>query len=296
VCEGTDIRWVSCDCGEVKYLYNQSIFCNLERTEREETLPNGQTCIVSVAACKDCGLVTEHLWYQELNEATCTTVEAEILRVIFDGQQIASGRRLWTEGEGSGQHMQNIPGETVELSDGLCGVTLKTWTCFCGERSSVWMEESDCRWAYNSELSTDTVSVYYCRVCGAVRKNLETGVSEKEDCTVIHNFKTVIEVDEKEIYSYTSAETWIQHDYQTTEVDLEGESCEDGVYLKKQCRDCGKVYEQYVDYHAEAERIAVKLEGFCADSLIQTNCACGERKNRHFPAPLRCCFSASGAA
>lgn len=281
VCEGADIRWVSCDCGEVKYLYTQALYCNMEYSEREEVLPNGDTRIVSVSSCQDCGLSTEYSWNQMLNEVDCTTVEVETLRVIVHGEQIAVGRRVWTEGEGSGQHIINVPAEEIDLSQygDLCGVILEKNSCYCGERTATWIRESQCRWVHDEAQSTDTVEVFRCKNCNAVRKSIETDVTEAENCQTIHNFKTVFEVDGREIYSFTNQEIWTEHDYDLAECEMDGDSCLDGVYVKQICRDCGKVYEWYTDFHATIRQTETKLEGFCCDRLIQTVCACGANKS-----------------
>ena len=281
ICDGTDIRWVSCDCGEVKYLFVQSRLCNVEHSSREETRPDGTTIHVSVSTCRDCGLVVESSWYPEVDKATCTTVDVEFTELLINGEQIASGRRVWTEGEGSGQHMATVPGETVDLSElgDLCGVILERRSCYCGERSRIEIKEETCRWRYDSEQSSSDLRIWKCSVCGAVRKETTGNRTEGENCTILYNYRWSYEIGGEEIYSYTNQEIWTEHDYETVEAQLDGDSCTDGVYLKQICRDCGKVREQYSEYHADTERVETKLNGFCSDQVVQTVCACGAYKS-----------------
>ena len=166
--------------------------------------------------------------------------------------------------------------ETVDLSTfGLCGGTVVTKQCPCGEFTKV-SYESECEWEY-FDSTEDGGEGYHCYVCGADRiihwDYVEEGCYEVELGT--YDF---YKGDEK-VYTCTTSYIYENHSYKLTDYEMYGESCEDGILAKGVCTECGKETEEYVDDHVPIlEKQIIDLSGYktCLTSLKQMSCPCGE--------------------
>lgn len=272
-CEGSEMYYMSCDCGEYKYLMGD-LKCNLEYIPVDET-PEGYYMVFNYV-CTECGLEFQEGYIPYIIEDKCTVYEATTIKAFANGECIAEGTRIdwgWAS-----EHPLKTEKTKVDLADyGLCGGILEIRSCYCGERTYV--EEmgaekgEPCVWGeFNEETMRST-----CEVCGAERL-FEILEKEEDPCTFGSSYKLAFYVGGKEVISCIGGELWEMHTYDIVDYELYGDSCEDGVYVIKVCALCGKQNDAYVEYHNTLVNTRTDLSdtGFCYDKQVDATCPCGE--------------------
>lgn len=177
-----------------------------------------------------------------------------------------------------------------DLADlGACGGYVKVYSCpcglegnmdwsfECGECTEDWDEYTD-EYGINHNVETNT-----CKKCGLTRVSDRyyeiDGCYEREyiSWTISINGKTLVE-NFKDSYGYRE-----NHKYET-EINMYGESCEDGYYIKATCTVCGYSYEDEYHWHntMETARYDFAEFGACNGELRIYSCACGEESHVNF--------------
>ena len=288
VCEGTDIRIYGCECKQEASLRVYNFACQSTKTEYvEKILPNGDAYEVEVVTCNDCGLVLSSADYEVITEAPCQVAivveysisvgETEIIQMKYNG------------------YTEHHPGVTVvsttELTKeeyGLCGITLRTQVCPCGERIYTYQyyDGDCCDWDYIDFDNEDGIRTWQsvCYHCGAIQVNQDWHTPTDVTCEYLYTDTYTYYFDGEEIYSYTNTSTTTIHDYKLVKHQLYGDSCYDGVLLEFICNDCGKDHKYFSEYHEAVIETEIDLtaENVCFDGIVQQSCPCGGYQDTEF--------------
>ena len=174
--------------------------------------------------------------------------------------------------------------EEIDLeSYGACYGTLVKDICPCGQICGLEMVDDCCyRWSsndyrdeYDRVVYVTTYSCYDCEIRYTISYYT---VYSPETCTETYYYTTVVSVGARLLaerqYNYTE----IRHDYTMVNAQMEGTSCEDGVYLTFRCSQCGEEENEYLDYHGAYEIQRLYITSDCGGYVSIRSCACGESR------------------
>ncbi|MBO5845315.1 MAG: hypothetical protein J6Q77_01590, partial [Clostridia bacterium] len=174
---------------------------------------------------------------------------------------------------------------TYEFSEyGACGGSIAIFACPCGYECTLKYDGESCQFSDGKEETyfdengvEHRVNSMTCDICGLTI--VSDMYSVKENCQVkSYNIYTVYIGDTVIVDNITSLySTYEQHNYDR-EVQMMGESCEDGVYVHYFCIDCGYGYEDtYWDHWTyEKELVELSEHGACEGKIVVSECLCGD--------------------
>ena len=185
------------------------------------------------------------------------------------------------------------PGLTMDCLDltaaGTCGGFIRQHSCPCGEENGIWWEDIQCMWDYTmwKEQENDGVLYYTrtrtCNTCGLVVKETYHDEEPDENCRYNRIYTYEFWMNDKLLKSYNETNRHEDHNYTLTNVELQGESCEDGVIFTYTCK-CGASYtnhhSSHVKYWHEDKTIDLSQYGsVCGCELEYHGCACGAEQS-----------------
>ena len=180
-------------------------------------------------------------------------------------------------------HSSNIVAVYDVAKYGMCGNGYMTKRqCACGYNGgwSYYELEDGCQWQY---LSSDGNSQRdRCSICGTVRTRQETVLPKDENCYLVRNYTYTYERDGQLLLQETYTDCYYDHNYQVTEVTMEGQTCEDGVSYTQVCADCGAVTNYHTTGHEMLMQDVYDIQsmGGCVGSqIIRHSCPCGQRSS-----------------
>lgn len=312
MCGGTLEVW-SCSCGERKECYSAANACNWVYNEEDSGKEK------DVAACAKCGTVRTEVYgekkldnCQKAYEVTVTfTRDGEVLysysngntwiehdyqvsAYTLDGDSCEDGVSITQVCKDCGKVYERYSNDhwivfytdTDVGSLGMCFETFRQAECACGECGECYLiNEADdgCDFTYMWDEETNS-EIAVCEDCGFSRQN-EYSVSQKdENCYAL----------ERDVYTYkdatgkvvaTGENRWkmVFHNMDT-QVELMGETCEDGAKVRQECRDCGEIVEQTVYKHESfvLESYDLTEYGMCSGILQIEGCACGDSRYNYY--------------
>ena len=178
--------------------------------------------------------------------------------------------------------------EKHELSEhGVCGKgVIEIYGCPCGQEVKVDIYGLDCNLNKDEGVEyTDENGVFHkintstCETCGLV---ISTDAYKiKENCQAVIYSVYTLQVGDNVIIDgvETIVSRYEDHNLEET-VQMNGESCMDGVRIDHVCLDCGySYYDEYWDHWTyEKENIDLGAHGACYGKIIVYECLCGECK------------------
>ena len=274
-------------CEEIVYLEG-NINCPLNITVKESIVDeNGVAHNIMKGECPKCGLLYDYDEWEESN--TCvTTVNRKVVmtingEVIFDYTQrnVSTSHEFEYEYEFEGESCEggykqigtcvkcgkveefwnkghNSIKSEINLSDfGACGGVLEVEKCAaCGLVLNMMGGEPECALDYdNPEMSEFTdengfvhqVMRVTCLDCGAV-VSAEQWVENISVCITVEHMYGCMYIGDVVIFEYSDEYRRDNHNF-VKEVEFEGESCEDGYYVREYCTVCGEGKEYYENGH-----------------------------------------------
>jgi len=180
---------------------------------------------------------------------------------------------------------------------GSCGGQIIVEECACGEEGSInhWnYNNCEFQWQNGNTVGKDGYDVveesHYCSMCGIVlaREYTRTPIGGcKASC--VGTLKLYKANDTEN--AVATAEFDVALDYHEGRESLEllenAESCEDGVKVVSDCKDCGIRLNEYVTYgHHKIATTSVdtsSVEGTCGEVFGLMECACGQDKGWYSP-------------
>ena len=175
------------------------------------------------------------------------------------------------------------PTAYYDLADhGMCGGYLKIYSCPCGK-------EVERDYSYDCDFSWDTESyekdgvlhevvIRACEKCGA--KWTEDSYGVVDGCYEIRYAIINITVGETEVVkdlAYVSVQG-SNHQYEYSEIKMNGTSCEDGYFYTATCKVCGEIDKGESHWHnSEFYYVHYDLAeyGACGGYIEYRSCACG---------------------
>lgn len=279
LCEGTKIYIYSCECGENKYLDYDRLGCQIDEP-KEEKVPNeaGGYDYYLYGSCSECSLSVCQKQITTLVEGECAS-SMQVTMEMYAGDVLLGAARFYDE---TRSHPGVTTLETVDLSTfGLCGGTVVTKQCPCGEFTKI-SYESKCQWEY-ADSTEDGGEGYHCYVCGAERITYWDYV--EEGCYTVELGTYDFYKGGEKVYTCTTSYVYENHSYKITDYEMYGESCEDGILAKGACTECGKETEEYVDYHVsivEKQIIDLSDKGICLKGFEIMTCPCDEEWTEYY--------------
>lgn len=277
ICDGAEIWEISCDCGEVKRYAVESFFCVMgDGKDVEAVAPNGQTIEAYAYTCEKCGLSYIEGSYSQGQADPCVGSEYYWVKMTMGDQLVLEFSNSMMEDQ---EHLAYKPVGEVDLTAeeyGLCAEKLEILECACGENRTYSVAER-CEWTWDDSYN-GSGSRYYCENCG-VTKTYSYSEPVVSGCMAEESATYTYEKDGKTIYTYTNVHFYGNHDYELTSYEKLGESCEDGIIVRRNCSECGETDKYFADYHAGLLRETIDLSsyGFCYGSVIQATCVCDEK-------------------
>lgn len=277
LCDGAVFYWISCDCGENKYLVFDTINCNLgEPVSTEQTDAYGQKYVVEVFTCPDCGLIGESSSYAAIVEGECAAFWTDTVRLIKDGVELFKQQYVY-ELERY-EHPAVITAKTTDLSEfGLCGTIITETVCPCGQNGGLRIDyEEGCHFEYNGEGE-------FCTVCGAEMRSGMESVENGQLCLETFNYTFEIYKDGAKVYSAEWTATYENHYETALNYEMVGATCEEGLVVTLQCDVCGKTRTVKTDSHMAVITKEIDLSGYniCTETLVQAVCPCGAIKESY---------------
>lgn len=287
ICKGINVAWLRCDCGEKKELAVKGFSCFMGTRNVEMTTDEGIPYTMEVNTCNNCGLVFEFCGsYPVLDKDTCDVQHHRYQRFTLAGDVILETSSVSNVRD---EHVV-VPAGSVNLSSfGLCGGTVQTSRCYCGEHTRVSFEQEQCDWSLDTSRSTQNMSVEVCGICGAERITTASEDEAEELCLGKFLNTYTYTMGGKEVYTAEESALFIQHNYLPVSHIMAGEDCRDGVMVSYACEHCGKTTEEYYGNHVGAYVQEIPLEGSCADVMYLYTCPCGQE--RRYNPPAECSFS-----
>jgi len=266
-----ELYLISCDCGQKQYATYMSSSCEWgDGTVVSKVISDGTTQNVYVNTCSVCGLVEESFYHNEYkDEDSCTGYFKNYEKLSIKGTTIVE--TLYRSGETS-VHPFVSHTKSTDLADlGICGGTLYTSTCACGELTSTYVDGEVCLWSYD-ENGNQT-----CTVCGVTRSS-DTVTEKTEGCRAYYRSDITYTLNGKVVLTCTERYIGQDHDSYVADYTLNSTACDDGVTLHYMCRKCD--FEDYVhtDFHAREVVTTTDLSGYgsCDTELVVGSCACGQ--------------------
>ncbi|MBE5764759.1 MAG: hypothetical protein E7339_04050 [Clostridiales bacterium] len=302
-------------CEEIVYL-DGNIGCPLDITVKENIVDeNGVAHNIMKGECPKCGLLYDYDEWEESN--TCeTTVNRKVVMTIngevifdytqrnvstshefeyeyeFEGESCEDGYKqigtcvkcgkveeFWNKGHNS------IKSEIVLTEFGACGGVLEVEKCAaCGLVLNMMGGQPECALDYDnpemSEFTDENGFVHQemrvtCLDCGAVVSS-EQWVENISVCITVEHMYGCMYIGDTVIFEYSDSYRRDNHQF-VTEIEFEGESCEDGYYVREYCTVCGEGKEYYENGHRFDDKGHIEFAkyGACggwADALYCSIC------------------------
>lgn len=279
ICEGANIVWLRCDCGEKKELVIRGLACWMNGSGSEQTTPEGITYWWNDYTCNQCGLNIADGDHPVVDLANCEVNFQYAIIMKLDGETILE------HSQDTGnvfQHELVISGDWVDV--GLpCGEQVRMDRCLCGQNRGL-CYSVNCHWVRDAAASGEYSQVWNCAECGAVRTITRTPIESDDSCIGRFHDVYTFELDGQVVYTTETDALALWHDYEISHV-MAGETCTDGVKIIHDCRNCDHTYEEFCGYHALVYQDTISLggEGFCTDHLEIIRCACGQEQGYNQP-------------
>lgn len=166
--------------------------------------------------------------------------------------------------------------ESYDLSDyGMCDGYLVVERCACGEKAGWNFSQSQCEWSNMGTDENGTIT-YYCQNCDTYSYRTEAGQTDAQcnytgtaHLQFVRGGQTVLDV--------TADIAGVRHSERVVDVWLvtEGTSCEEGIYQRWECRNCGYSYvSEGSRYHARKETDRIETE--CGSVITREACCCDQ--------------------
>ena len=300
-----------CPCGQYKEFPREYV-CEFEKTNSTITGEDGIERERIEFVCPDCGLhiISDHY---SLKEGCTVTSYIEYNITIGEKTILANCKGALEQYEKHAyEYNYTLLGETCE--DGVevteyctvCGYS-NSYTAYehlyelvetpladygmCGE---AYLEEQVCAacghvdyknvmdfcdWEFTG-YAEDGSSVEVCRTCGIIRHRLVERSDKDENCAFTETVYISYIRDSEVVFEYTTIGHGVKHNMMT-EYTLQGESCEDGVWIVSTCSDCGYVESYEIFGHERQLREDYDLGeyGACGGHMYVYSCACGQYFN-----------------
>ena len=182
--------------------------------------------------------------------------------------------------EVSGNYHEYYVTSYDNLADkGMCKNIVRFENCACGEYTDAQIESTACYWSHQF-TDADGTEHYLCNDCNGTRTVFHSEGEKDEECYVQHVTTYVYHNSVgEEVFGHTYTSFSREHDYEVTDVEMNGNSCEDGYIVTSTCADCGRVSANSYSYHREHEVQVYDLAeyGACEGAQItHSSCYCGE--------------------
>ncbi len=278
ICGDGYFYYETCDCGEVKYIYDWDFpDCWFEWDYPDaEPDANGYPQSKSVGTCEECQMVYERIWTWEITEECEGTEICKIAIKTQAGQSLVEYEGYgWEEDTWTEEHPTVVQGEVIDMTQyGLCGGTITKTQCPCGEgygfNDDTW---DSCDWVHMHD------NMSQCSVCGTQR--IHEGTSTKEGCRESYAYTVSFYRDDEKLVEFVGAYSYDSHDIEYEFV-MDGIECSDGYTVKTICKDCGEV-ETWHENPDEGEHwtyltktIELSDEETCGGYITVYECPCGE--------------------
>ncbi len=169
---------------------------------------------------------------------------------------------------------------------GGCGGYIYNYVCTCGYYSNLWFEDVSCNWNYGKWEGQEIDGVWHytrdriCDNCGLWVRESYYETESDEPCRMKRIRTYEIWMAESLVKTFEAVERYEAHNYQVTDRQLLGETCEDGVVVTYTCV-CGDSYNGNYYYHEkhEQEDQSIDLTQFgsvCGCELQYLTCVCGQ--------------------
>lgn len=166
--------------------------------------------------------------------------------------------------------------ETSLADYGMCGGIVREEYCsICDRVVGAYADDYECKWEYVADIEGG--HVYHCQACDAFKMVSRVSGEKDEDCLYAETETCVYILNEKEIYRYECIYYFVEHVWER-DVQLNGESCEDGYTIVMTCKDCGASTTLTGSDHNtyEVERVDLTEYGACYGEIVHYACACGQ--------------------
>ena len=307
-CGGTAVVDRCTVCGNIGYIYDMSINCELSTPEEQDIIDENGNVIGKkyVYTCAKCDLTfVEQDWVEvhtscehtEYNGSYIYKGDECILSYVdreyrighqyeysygFEGNGCEDGyfvtRYCSVCGENERYHDwgHNTSWKTIDLSElGLCGGHIEEQYCsVCNKVLNAYVN-TNCRWQHTG-TDEDGYEVYTCRNCGAVRHTYSFNSEKDEHCNYVHVENNIYSLNGEEIYKVEQSYTSVSHNYKH-DFEMSGDSCEDGYAHTTTCQDCGETWTEHRNDHNIFEEFRLSnVEGACEKHyLVVRSCPCG---------------------
>ncbi len=180
-----------------------------------------------------------------------------------------------------------------------CGGYIEVRECPCGNSGYVNRNFNYTSYTSNEYVEDGKlyrVENYYCEECGLTYSHRYYTERDANTCTATDYYTVTVDIHGSLILATSYQNTYSSHDFITTgTLVTEGTTCNEGVIISNQCKDCG-YGDSYTVYHHEqyeVNRYNLQESGAqCIGSLIEYTCACGQ--NRHTEIDSQCDFDNQG--
>lgn len=277
VCEGAEVYFVTCQCGENQYYDIDTLGCTFGPAEEITVETPTINAEGERSTCTQCGLTCTSYEYIYINTDPCGIENRRVAIYEKGGTELfVNDQCKYME-----EHGTDVFYDSIDLSDyGLCGEELMIYTCPCEERTNTMISTMarKCQWVNDPEGSSKFVESYICSVCGARRTEEYLRLESEYECQYVYGFRYTYYFGGEQIYTYDNIHISNQHYYRPTDAEVLGDHCEDGVIVTYTCQGCKDTQERCVFYHVSIplETVDTKESSICYDAILQIGCPCGE--------------------
>ena len=203
-------------------------------------------------------------------------------------------------GRRSGYDHERFEVSYLDLAEaGACGGFYQQRTCACGERASVNWDYSCESMSYDSwsEMDENYITHYYvervCEDCGLTILENEWSVYEGDSCYGIYNEELQLSLNGTDLGTFYRKSETERHDRQIVAIELRpgATTCEDGVTVYRQCRNCDYTDSYNTTGHEYLAVESIDLAPYgsvCGGELNLYRCACGKYQRYDFDEETLC--------
>jgi len=271
-CGGT-LKFKSCECGEVMTFDGDiEVFCDIETTYEEETEEAGIYTAHLKGECAICGLKAEQTHIEK--EEGCLETYTVIFS-IFDKE----GKPIMNKATYEQSEVDHSE-KRVELdlaAHTTCGSKLIVLQCAECEEIIDIIGLNGCQAKFERTTATDDkgfVHTYYtdtCETCGLVFTR-EVWTEKASPCEYTNYTKATLVKGTEVLYEAQTSDHYTNH-YTERTAELIGETCEDGILVHYNCRNCDYGYSYMSKGHYTSyETIELEGEGACGGYLYVYRC------------------------
>lgn len=167
---------------------------------------------------------------------------------------------------------------------GACYGVLVQYSCACGQEGSCSLYDS-CYDYWNSNEYYDEqgrlvhVETRECDDCDLRYTLSFYAIEDPATCTKTNYYTMVLSIGERLVAERQFQTVTPSHDYAISNVQLQGDSCEDGATVTFTCSRCADSYSNHVTYHEMFETQRLQLSDYgclCGGYASIRSCACGQ--------------------